>query len=137
MDNPMFGKIGKYAVAAAVSLVFAAGLASAKFPNWGKSSEVQIIYAASFQNGTVLQPGTYKVSLAGEVGATEAVFSRNGKEVARVPAKLVDQGRKVKETQVQYTTQGQNTRVITEIGLQGWNQALVFADSAASADSGQ
>lgn len=134
MDNPMFSKIGKYAVAAAVSLVFAAEVASAKFPNWGKSSEVQIIYVASFENGTVLQPGTYKVSLA---GTTEAVFSRNGKEVARVPVKLVDQGNKVKDTQVQYTTQGQNTRVITEIGLQGWNQALVFTASAASGDAGQ
>jgi hypothetical protein len=46
-----------------------------------------------------------------------------------VPAKLVDQGKKISETVITYDTQGANTQVITEMDLSGWKEKVLFGQN--------
>ena len=65
----------------------------------------------------------------------EIGFYQNGKLVAQVPAKLVDQGKKFDETAIHYDTQGANTHVITEMDLSGWKEKVLFGQNDSGAGS--
>jgi hypothetical protein len=56
-----------------------------------------------------LQSGKYKVVLNNSSTAPEIGFYQNDKLVARVPAKLVDLGKKISETEITYDTRGANS----------------------------
>ncbi len=119
-------------------LLFAAALATAKFPSLGKSTSksvrVDISSVANFGNGVELQPGSYKLTVVDGSNPPEVAFYNNGKLVAQVPARLVDEGKKAKQTEVESNI---DTHSITEIRPQGWTQRIVFGDTNTSTNSGQ
>lgn len=128
----------RFALAAAVASLFAAGVASAKLPRPNKSANksagVQIVEQARLGNGPELQPGDYRVTLVENSNSTEVAFYRNGKLVAQVPVQVVDGGNKFSETEVHSNT---DTHSITEIRLKGWSQRLVFTATDTSTNAGQ
>ena len=100
---------------AAAGILVAASMAFAKFPSLDfghsskKSANVEIDQTARIPGGPTLQSGEYKVVLNNNSTTPEIGFYQNGKLVAQVPAKLVDQGKKFDETAISYDTQGANT----------------------------
>ena len=68
----MKGVVCKSILASIVSLTFAVGIASAKFPGRGhsadKSASVEIPQTAQVPNGPTLQPGTLQIGIAGRFG---------------------------------------------------------------------
>ena len=123
-------------------LLFAAALATAKFPSLGKSTSkstsksvhVDISSVANFGNGVELQPGSYKLTVVDGSNPLEVAFYNNGKLVAQVAARLVDEGKKANQTEIESNI---DTHTITEIRPQGWTQGIVFGDGNASTNSGQ
>jgi hypothetical protein len=124
---------------AAVGILVAASMAFAKFPlfDYGRSSKksahIEIIETARIPGGPTLQSGQYKVVLNNTSTAPEIGFYQDGKLVAQVPAKLVDEGKKIDQTEITYVTQGANTHVITEMDLSGWRDKVLFGQSKGDA----
>ena len=127
----------KRALAAVVALLFAGGVASAKFPKPGKSgtksANVTIIQAAKLGNGPELQPGDYRATLTPGSDSTEVAFYQDGKLVAKAPAKLVDQGKKAAQTEINYDRQN---NMITEMEISGLTQKVVFSGAGTGNNSG-
>jgi hypothetical protein len=82
-----------------------------------------------------LQSGEYKVVLNNNSTTPEVGFYQNGKLVAQVPAKLVDQGKKFDETEIHYDIRGANTYVITQMDLSGWREEVLFGKNNGGARS--
>jgi hypothetical protein len=80
-----------------------------------------------------LQSGKYKVVLNNNSPTPEMGFYHNGKLVAQVPAKLVDQGKKINETKIYYDTRGADTQVITQMDLSGWREKVLFGKNSGGA----
>lgn len=125
----------------AAGILIAASVGFAKFPSFDfgrsskKSANVEIIQEARISGGPTLQSGEYKVALTNNSSTPEIGFYRNGKLVAQVPAKLVDQGKKIDETKVYYDTRGTNTDVITQMDLRGWREKVLFGKNNGGATS--
>ena len=113
---------------AAAGILFAASVAFAKFPSFDlghsskQSARVAIDQTARIPGGPTLQSGKYQVVLNNDSATPEIGFYQNGKLIAQVPAKLVDQGKKINETKIYYDTRSDNTQVITQIDLSGWRE---------------
>jgi hypothetical protein len=88
----------------------------------------KIIYASRIANGTELQPGTYKVELTPNASSPELIFYQEGKLVAKAPVTLVNEGKKIDQTEIQYNTAA-DQHVITEIDVHGWRQEIKFRTS--------
>jgi hypothetical protein len=116
----------------AAGILVAASMAFAKFPSLGfgrsskKSAGVDIDQTARIPGGPTLQSGKYQVVLNNKSPTPEMGFYQNGKLVAQVPAKLVDQGKKFDETKIYLDTRGANTQVITQMDLSGWREEVLF-----------
>jgi len=80
-----------------------------------KSADIDFTETIKVPNGPTLQPGTYKVALLNDSSAPEVGFYRNGKLVGEAPVKLVDQAKKIQETEVDSDLVDGHTRMITEI----------------------
>jgi hypothetical protein len=126
---------------AAVGTLVAASMAFAKFPlldlhhSSKKSASVEIFQAGRLPAGPTLQSGEYKVVLNNGSTTPEIGFYQNGKLVAQVPAKLVDQGKKIQRTEIFYSTTSANTQVITEMDLGGWRDKVFFGQNNGDARS--
>ena len=126
---------------AAVGILVAASMAFAKFPSLDlgrsskKSADVEIDQTARIPGGPTLQSGEYKVVLNNNSPTPEIGFYQNGKLVAQVPAKLVDQGKKINETTIYYDTRGADTQVITQMDLSGWREKVLFGKNSGGAGS--
>jgi hypothetical protein len=126
---------------AAAGILVAASMAFAKFPSLDfgrsskKSADVDIYQTGRIRGGPTLQSGEYKVVLNNNSTTPEIGFYQNGKLVAEVPAKLVDQGKKINETKVYYDTTGADTQVITQMDLSGWRKQVVFGKNNGGARS--
>jgi hypothetical protein len=117
---------------AATGILVAASVAFAKFPSFDlghsskQSARVAIDQTARIPGGPTLQSGKYQVVLNNDSATPEIGFYQNGKLVAQVPAKLVDQGKKFDETKIYYDTRGADTQVITQMDLSGWREKVLF-----------
>ena len=126
---------------AAAGILVAASMAFAKFPSLDfgrsskKSADVEIDQTARIPGGPTLQSGEYKVVLNNNSPTPEIGFYQNGKLVAQVPAKLVDQGKKFDETAITYDTKGADTQVITQMDLSGWRKEVLFGKNTSDAGS--
>jgi hypothetical protein len=125
----------------AAGILVAASMAFAKFPSLDigrsskKSAGVEIDQAARIPGGPTLQSGKYKVVLNNNSTTPEIGFYQNGKLVAQVPAKLVDQGKKFDQTAISYDTQSANTYVMREMDLSGWREKVLFGKNDRGARS--
>ncbi|MGD0126851.1 MAG: hypothetical protein ABSF46_15930 [Terriglobia bacterium] len=102
-------------ILAAAGMLVVVSMAFAKFPlldlghSSKKSGNIDIMQTARIPGGPTLQSGKYKVVLNNSSTAPEIGFYQNDKLVARVPAKLVDLGKKISETEITYDTRGANS----------------------------
>lgn len=46
-----------------------------------------------------------------------------------MPAKLVDLGKKISETEITYDIRGANSQVIREMDLSGWREKVLFGQN--------
>ncbi len=117
---------------AAAGILVATSMAFAKFPllEFGhsskKSADVEILQAARIPGGPTLQSGEYRVALNNSSTKPEIGFYQNGKLVAEVPAKLVEQSKKINKTEIYLDTQADSTQVITEMDLSGWRDKVLL-----------
>lgn len=122
-------------------ILVAASMAFAKFPSFDlghsskQSANVVIDQTARIPGGPTLQSGKYNVVLDNNSRAPEMEFYQNGKLVAQVPAKLVDQGKKINETKIYYDTRGADTQMITQIDISGWREKVFFGKDNGRASS--
>jgi hypothetical protein len=114
---------------------FTSSLAFAGFPgnhhHSQKSASVDIADITKIPGGPTLQPGTYRVTLLNPSSVPEVGFYQAGKLVGQAPVKLVDQGKKISETEVRTNAGPNHTNVLTEMDLSGWTHKLVFQTSNA------
>ena len=82
-------------------------------------------------------PGSYKVVLLNDSSTREVGFYRNGELIGQAPVKLVDQGKKFRETEVDANILDDHSELMTEMRLSGWTERVVFSESDASSASGQ
>lgn len=122
-------------------LLFTAGMASAKslslHHSSRKSADIDLIQTTKVPNGPTLKAGSYKVTLVNESNTPELEFYQDGKRVGEAPVKLVDQDKKISETEVFADTKDDHSQVVTEMDLSGWTQKVVFSGSDASSGSGE
>lgn len=109
---------------AGMAIILSAGLAAAK------ANTVQFNYRASLGNGTVLNQRSYRVVLMNNSSTPKVAFYQGRKQVAEAPVKLVPVSKKNSETEVVYDQSHKNSNVVTEIDLDGWNQNMVFHQTA-------
>jgi hypothetical protein len=114
---------------------FTSSLAFAGFPgnhhHSQKSASVDIVDVTKIPGGPTLEPGTYEVTLLNASSAPEVGFYQAGKLVGQAPVKLVDQDRKISETEIRADKKPDHTQVVTEMDLRGWTQKLMFEKSNA------
>ena len=126
---------------AAAGILVAASMAFAKFPSLDlgrsskKSADVEIYETARIPGGPTLHSGEYRVVLNNNSPTPEIGFYQNGKLVAQVPAKLVDQGKKFDETKIYSNTTGAETQVITQMDISGWREKVLFGKNNGGARS--
>jgi hypothetical protein len=119
----------------AAGILVATSMAFAKFPllDFGhsskKSADVEILQAARIPGGPTLQSGVYRVALNNSSTKPEIGFYQNGKLVAQVPAMLVEQAKKINQTEVYFDTQANSTQVLTEMDLSGWRDKVFFGQN--------
>jgi hypothetical protein len=134
-------KMHRLIVAVTAVLLLTAGMAVARFPGLhdssGKSADIDLIETTKIPNGPTLEPGNYKVTLLNGSSTPELGFYQDGKLVGQAPVTLVEQGKKISETQVFSDTKNDHTQVLTEMDLRGWTQKVMFSGSAASSGSGE
>ena len=122
-------------------LLFTAGMAFAKLPSLHhssqKSADIDLIQTTKVPNGPTLKAGSYKVTLVNESGTPELEFYQDGKRVGEAPVKLVDQDKKISQTEVLADAKDDHTQVVTEMDLIGWTQKVLFSGSDASSGSGE
>ena len=122
-------------------ILVAASMAFAKFPSLDfgrsskKSADVEIDQTARIPGGPTLQSGEYRVVLNNNSTTPEIGFYQNGKLVAQVPTKLVDEGKKFDQTAISYDTQSANTYVMREMNLSGWREKVLFGKNDRGARS--
>ncbi|HEV2351963.1 MAG TPA: hypothetical protein VG028_19195 [Terriglobia bacterium] len=131
----------KPALAAAVAVIFSGSLASANFWNHNKSAvktgHISISQNTKIAHGPELMAGNYKVELIKESPVPQIAFYQNGKLVVQTTAKLVTAPTRNDETKVLSDIGKDNTPVITEIDLNGWNRNVVFSGSGHQTSAGK
>jgi hypothetical protein len=140
-EDTMRVKAYKSTLGTIAVVLFAAGIAFAKFPvhlhSSQNSASVDIVDTLQIPNGPTLEPGSYKVTLSNDSSTPEVEFYRKGELVGQVPVKLVAQGKKINQTQIKTNTQDNGTQSITAIDLSGWTQEIVFGSSDESSSAGE
>lgn len=104
------------------------------FASWGshkskdRSTDVTFADKTRFNNGDTLQPGTYRMEVAENSQSPKVTFSRDGKVIATVPAKLVSEANKNPDTEVDSVKQG-DEQLVMKIRPKGWNESLEFGSA--------
>ena len=118
----------------AAGILVAASMAFAKSPSLDlgsssqKPAEVEIFSMTPISGGPTLPPGKYTVVLSNNSTTPEIAFYQNGKLVAQVPAKLVDQGKEFDENTFSYDSTGAKL-TMSEMDLQGWREKVLFGEN--------
>ncbi|HEV2495098.1 MAG TPA: hypothetical protein VG204_18720 [Terriglobia bacterium] len=137
----MRSKTFKSTVKTIALVVFATSIAFARSAGHGRSShksaDVTISETTQVPNGPTLESGTYHVALIDDSSTPEVGFYQNGKLVGQAPVKLIDQGRKIDQTETSTDKRDNGTYVITELDLSGWVQKIEFGASDVSSNSGE
>jgi hypothetical protein len=127
-------------VAAGILVAASMALAKSPSPNLGHSlqtsADVEIYTTTPIFGGPTLQAGKYMAVLDNNPTAPEIGFYQNGKLVAKVPAKLVDQGREFDETAFSYDdAAGGGSLAMTEMDVAGWSERVLFGQNHSDAGS--
>ena len=124
--------LSQAALIAVTATFLTAATAWAGTSNHHESGNVDLIYASRIVNGPMLKAGTYRVELVSKASSPEVMFYQDGKLMGKAQPKLVNEAKKIDQTEIQYNTAG-NKHVITEIDVHGWRQELKFPSSQSTA----
>jgi hypothetical protein len=112
---------------------FTGSMAFAGFPGHHHSSQksmsMDILQTTQVPDGPTLEPGTYTATFVEDSSKPEVEFYQQGKLVGQAPVTLVDEGKKIKQTEFQSNQQANGTNVLTEMDFSGLTQKLVFKAS--------
>jgi len=137
----MKNKMRKWILATASVVFLTANLTFAGYLGIHRSSQrsagIELARTSKVPGGPTLEPGSYKVVLLNDSSTREVGFYRNGELIGQAPVKLVDQGKKFRETEVDANILDDHSEVMTEMRLSGWTERVVFSESDASSASGQ
>jgi hypothetical protein len=86
-------------------------------------------------NGTKLAPGDYKVEWDGAGPSVEMSIVQGKKVIAKVPAHIVDLGAASPADAAVVKNNGDGTKTLTEVRLNGKKFALAVGEEAAKADA--
>jgi hypothetical protein len=140
-SKEMKTKMHRLILAVTAVFLFTAAVAVARFPGLhdssGKSADIDLTGTTTVPNGPTLKAGNYRVTLLNGSSTPELGFYQDGKLVGQAPVKLVDQEKKISETQVFSDTKDDHTQVLTEMDLRGWTQKVMFSGSDATSGSGK
>lgn len=106
------------------------GTACLAFGSWShkssdRSTDVTFTSTTKFNNGNTLPAGTYDMKVPKDTTSPNVTFYQDGKAVATVKARVVNEQKKNDTTEVDSTTEGQVQKV-TAIRPNGWQEELVF-----------
>ncbi len=100
------------------------------------AKNVQVSDPARLGNGPELQPGTYRIELINNQDGSECLFYKGRNLVVRVPTKVIQEAQKSPHTAL-HSEIIDNGRVITQIRVEGWKEALLFERPAEKTVSAQ
>jgi hypothetical protein len=107
------------------------GTACLGFGSWGfhksndRSVDVTLLNATKFNNGQTLPAGTYRMEVPENSTTPKVTFFKDGKAMASVDAKIVNEEQKNDTTEVNAVTQG-DSQVVTSIRPSGWHAEVDF-----------
>ena len=95
---------------------------------FAKTKQIDVLYPATVGKSLKLKPGNYRIDVVNSKTSPEVKFFDNyGKLVGQAPAKVVNESKKNRQTQVDYFTIASNDQAITEIRPGGWKENLYFS----------
>jgi polyisoprenoid-binding protein YceI len=106
-------------------LAFTAMLAFATVAAGSGSRNIEIHYDTSVA-GTHLSVGTYDVQVQNHNTTATVSFSKKGKVIATVEAKVVDRGTAYRSNQVVYNLAGNGGKIIQELRFKGSSEVVAF-----------
>ena len=115
----MTQKVGTIILPVVLAVLTAASMAFAR------TSNIDISEAYKLGNGPTIKAGWYKVKVLDSQTKPEAVFYKNGKEVAEVPVQLINTPKKYAQTEVLSNTEG-SQHVMTELRFRGWREKVLL-----------
>ena len=86
-------------------------------------------------NGTRLAPGDYKVAWDGAGPSVELSILQGKKVITKVPAHMVDLGKASPNDAAVVKSNGDGTKTLSEVRLNGKKFALAVGEEAAKADA--
>ncbi len=90
-----------------------------------RATNVTFTNTTKFQNGTTLSAGTYRMEVPESTQSPQVTFYKDGKAMATVNAKVVDEQKKNDNTEIDSVTKG-DVQQLTAIRPNGWHERLVF-----------
>jgi len=129
-------------ILAVAAILVAASMAFGKFPGFdighssNKAKNIQLFETGQIPGGPTLQSGDYRVVLNDNSKKPEVSFYQDGKLVAQVPAKLVDESKKFEQTEIHFDARSATPK-ITEMDLGGWKVEILFGQNNSGAGSGK
>jgi hypothetical protein len=107
------------------------GTACLGFGSWGfhksndRAVDITLLNTTKFHNGESLPAGTYRMEVPENSATPKVTFFKDGKAMATVDAKVVNEEQKNQNTEVNAVTQG-DQQVVTSIEPGGWHEKLQF-----------
>jgi hypothetical protein len=130
VDTHIKTKMDRSILAVAAALLCTAAITFAGFPGIHHSSQkhadLDLTEITRIPGGPTLKPGTYRVVLLTDSSTPELGFYHDGKLVGQAPVNLINQDKKISQTEVLADTQNDHTQVVTEMDLSGWTERVTF-----------
>lgn len=113
------------AILATTCLGFAAG---GSHKSSERGTDVTFSSKTKFNSGDTLPAGTYRMEVPESSQTPAVTFSQNGKVMATIEAKVVNEQKKNGGTEIDSTTEG-DAQVLTAIRPAGWDEELIFGSA--------
>ena len=96
-----------------------------------RGTNVTFYSRSRFNAGVTLPAGTYRMEVPQNTQSPQVMFYKDGKVMATVTAKMVDESKKNSDTRIDSVTKG-NAQQITSISPNGWREKLLFNSPSSS-----
>lgn len=115
-------------LAAAVIATACLGFGSVHKSN-ERATNVTLVSATKFNNGATLPAGTYRMEIPEGSLTPSVAFYKDGKVVATVNGKVVNETKKNANTEIDSVSEG-NDQLVTAIRPSGWHERIVFGGNS-------
>jgi tetraacyldisaccharide-1-P 4'-kinase len=97
-----------------------------------RKADVTFATSTKLNNGDTLPAGTYRMEIPENSQTPAVTFSKGGKVMATVEAKVVTGQKKSENTEIESVNHG-DTQALTSIHPAGWDEEVVFASNGQDA----